>query len=105
VKDRREPVVRGPDLRSATDVVAQSYLGFLRLGPEPGTGDDAKAFTAHHAACRAALAHLEQLFKIAKLIGAPSGEADEAATIIVEARTAIAQYHEEEDRDAGEEQC
>jgi hypothetical protein len=86
------------------DVVTESYLGFLSCGPEPGTGDDAKAFVAHHAACRAALAHLEALLKIAKGMGAPPAETEEAALIIVEARTAIAQY-EEEDPDAAEDPC
>jgi hypothetical protein len=111
VKGRREPVVRGPDLRAAMDVVTESYLGFLRCGPEPGTGDDAKAFVAHHAACRAALAHLEQLLKIAKAMGTPPAETEEAAILVVEARTAIAQYEEEEqeqeeeDPDAAEDPC
>jgi hypothetical protein len=98
---RREPTVRGPDLRSAMDVVAESYLGFLRCGPEPGTGDDAKAFVAHHAACKAALAHLEALLKLGRSMGVAPAEAEEARIMVVEAREALAQF-QEDDADAGE---
>lgn len=101
---RREPVVRGPDLRSAMDVVAESYLGFVRCGPEPGTGDDAKAFAAHHAACKAALAHLDALLKLARSMGAEPAEAEEARIILVEAREAIS-HLEEDDAHGAEEQC
>jgi len=101
---RREPVVRGPDLRSAMEVVAESYLAFARCGPEPGTGDDAKAFAAHHAACKAALAHLEALLKLARSMGAEPAEAEEARIILVEAREAISRF-EEDDADGAEEQC
>jgi hypothetical protein len=99
---RREPVVRGPDLRSAMDLVAESYLGFVRCGPEPGTGDDAKAFTAHHAACKAALAHLDALVKLARTMGSAPAEAEEAAIMVIEAREALSQFQED---DSGEEQC
>jgi hypothetical protein len=99
---RREPVVRGPDLRSAMDLVAESYLGFVRCGPEPGTGDDAKAFAAHHGACKAALAHLDALVKLARTMGSAPAEAEEAAIMVIEAREALSQYQED---DAGEEQC
>lgn len=101
---RREPVVRGPDLRSAMAVVAESYLGFVRCGPEPGTGDDAKAFIAHHAACKAALAHLEALLKLARAMGTAPAEAEEARIMLVEAREAISRF-EEDDADGGAEQC
>lgn len=92
---RREPLVRGPELRHALDVVAESYLGFLRCGPEPATEDDTRAFTAHHAACRAALAHLEQLVKVARQLGADAPEIEEAAAVLVEARQAIALLDQE----------
>lgn len=101
---RREPAVRGPDLRSAMDVVAESYLGFVRCGPEAGTGDDAKAFAAHHAACKAAIAHLDSLMKLARSMGAASAEAEEARCMVVEAREALSHFGED-DADAGEEQC
>ena len=86
------------------EVVAEDYLRFLNAGPEPGTGDVAKAFLAHQAACRAALAHIEQLAKIGRLLGAEAGECDDATTILVEAREAIAAI-EEDDHHGEQEQC
>jgi len=100
--DRRVPAVRGTDLRIAMERVADGYLRFLDAGPEPGTDDDTKAFAAHHAACRAALAHLEHLLKVARAMGAEGAEVEEAATILVEAREALAQFEEEESPDAAE---
>lgn len=102
MRNRSEVTIPGPDLRSALDLVAESYLRFLRAGPEFATDDDTKAFTAHHAACRAALAHLDQLVKLAKSMGQTGPEIDEATTVLGEARSAIARY-EEEDDDAAEE--
>ena len=93
----------GPDLRGALAMVAESYLRFLHAGPDPGTGDDTKAFAGHHAACRAALAHLEHLLKLAPLMGAEGAERDEATTMLVEARHAIAAI-EEDDHHGEEEQ-
>jgi hypothetical protein len=86
------------------EVVSEGYFGFLRRGPESGTGDDAKAFIAHHTACRAALAHLDALLKFARNMGAAATEAEEARLMVVEAREALAQFRED-DADAGEEQC
>jgi len=85
------------------DVVAEGYLRFLHAGPEPATEDDTKAFTAHHAACRAALAHLVELVKLARQMSSAAPELEEAAAMLIEARTALAAY--EEDRDAEPEQC
>jgi hypothetical protein len=92
-----------PGLRSALATVADGYLRFLHTGPDPGTGDDTKAFAGHHAACRAALAHLEHLLKLAPFMGAEGAERDEATTILVEARDAIAAI-EEDDHHGEEEQ-
>ncbi len=104
MKQRREVTLRGPDLRTALDVVLEDYLRFLHAGPEPGTGDDTKAFLGHQAACRAALAHVEALVKLGRLMGAEAGTAEDAATILVEARQAIAAI-EEEDPHGEEEHC
>ena len=87
---------RGPDLRAAMDVVAEAYFRFLHDGPEPGTGDDTKAFAAHHAACRAALAHLEHLLKLARAMGDPDSGNEEATTILIEARQALSAFVEED---------
>jgi hypothetical protein len=104
VTERRDVSILGPDLRSAMALVAGEYLRFLRGGPEPATGDDTKSFASHHAACRAALAHLEHLIKLARAMGSTGAEVEEAAVVLVEAREAIAAF-KEEDLDGEEEQC
>lgn len=101
---RREAGPRGPDLRAAMEVVAEAYFRFLHGGPEPGTGDDTKAFAAHHAACRAALAHLEHLLKLARAMGDPDSGVEEATTFLIEARQALSAF-EEEDIHGEEEHC
>lgn len=101
---RREVSLRGSELRSALDVVLGDYLRFLHAGPEPGTGDDAKAFLGHQAACRAALAHLDALVKLGRALGAETNATEDTATILVEARQAIAAI-EEEDPHGEEERC
>ena len=101
---RREVVPRGPDLRAAMEVVAEEYLRFLHGGPDPGTGDDTKAFAAHHAACKAALAHLEYLLKLARAMGDPDSGVEEATTFLIEARQALSAF-DEEDLHGEEEHC
>ena len=91
-----DAIPRAPDLRAAMVVVTEEYLRFLHGGPEPGTGDDTKAFATHHAACRAALAHLEHLMKLARAAGDPDGGVAEATTFLVEARQALSAFDEEE---------
>jgi hypothetical protein len=95
---------REPDLRAAMAVVTEEYLRFLHGGPEPGTGDDTKAFAAHHAACRAALTHLEHLLKLARAMGGDDSGIAEATTFLAEARQALS-AHEEEDRHGEAEEC
>jgi hypothetical protein len=100
---RGEAMPRGPDLRAAMDVVTTAYLHFLHGGPEPGTGDDTKAFAAHHAACRAALAHLEHLLKLARAMGDPDSGVEEATTFLIEARQALSAFEEEDPHGEAEE--
>ena len=53
------------ELRRAVRKVVADYEAFVARGPAPGAQEDPKAFTAHHAAARSALAHLEHLMKLA----------------------------------------
>lgn len=99
---RRVPIVKGADMSGAMEQVVRGYMEFSRLGPERGPADPAKAFAAHHAACKAALAHLEMLMKIARTVAA-SGDSEETHAMLVEARAEIAQTPEDE-ADGGE-QC
>lgn len=102
--EAREVVPHGTALRSALDIVVNDYLRFLRGGPDPSIEDAAKAFTTHQAGCKAALSHLELLIKIGRSVGAPAIEVEEATTMLVEARAALAQSSEDL-VDAGEGEC
>lgn len=62
--------------------------------PEPG---EAKDFAQHHAACRAALNHLEALVKLARWANAAPAEAravpgDELKRLVKAAQEALADY-------------
>lgn len=73
-----------------TQAVA-SYDGFVTAQPP----DDAKGFAAHHAACRAALTHVESLVKLARWAegreapASAEGESEDIDRLIAEARSAI----------------
>lgn len=84
------------ELQEAVRLVVADYRGFLTRLPAPGTQDDPKAFTAHHAAARSALAHLEHLLKLTRS-SADADTAVEATALIAEARRSI-QAAEQEDR-------
>lgn len=60
--------------------------------------DDAKGFAAHHAACKAALAHVEAAVKLLRWAAppepaatAPDAGADDLARLIAEARAALSE--------------
>ncbi len=64
-----------------------SYQAFAAAGPN---GADAKEFAAHHAACKAALAHLDLLLKIAMITEtATVSDGDERLALLAEARAAV----------------
>jgi hypothetical protein len=88
------------ELRRTIRKVVADYEAFVSRGPAPGTHEDPKAFTAHHAAARSALAHLEHLMKLNR--GSAETEAvAEAGALIAEARRSI-QLAEQEDREGEE---
>ncbi len=79
---------------------AASYQAFAGLDPP----EDVKGFTAHHAACKAALAHLDLLAKLARWAegtaeAAPPAEPDSAARLLAEAQAALAEHADPEDDD------
>ncbi|MXP63705.1 hypothetical protein E0493_10135 [Roseomonas sp. M0104] len=102
----RRDVVAIEDLQPAIRRVVEDYNTFVAHGPAPGTHDDAKAFAAHHAAAKAALAHLEHLLKLARATGAGEEESGlaQAAALLRQARGALAEEpptEEECDADDG----
>lgn len=78
----------------------KSYDAFSGAPPP----DDAKGFTAHHAACRTALAHVDMLVKLARWAEGREAEAegrpdDDVGRLIEEARSAI-EGLDDDDEDA-----
>lgn len=67
-----------------------SYHAFAKDEPH---STDPKEFAAHHAACKAALAHLDLLLKIARITETPApgtgGTQDDRLQLVAEARVAI----------------
>ena len=85
------------DLPAAARLILQDYQDFVA-----GPADDAesKLFAARHAAARAALAHLEQVLKLASDAGTAE-EAREVAASIAEWRARMPPQEEPEADDEG----
>jgi hypothetical protein len=69
---KRKPKI-DTDIPAAVKLILDDYQAFLAGGPHAQEDGATKAFAARHAAARAALAHLEQLLKLAG--DDPPGEA------------------------------
>ena len=70
-------------------------LGSYELFSGQDAPDEAKEFTAHHNACKVAIAHIELLIKLARWADIPiEGEGCDAqlATIIQAAQSEVADY-------------
>jgi hypothetical protein len=94
---QRKPPISDAEREEAARLIMAEYFGFLRGGPPPGEGADAKAVAGRHAAGKGILAHLEQLFRTAG--GMADGEADAAETAggqLAAARAAMASLPGEE---------
>lgn len=92
------------ELRAAIRRVVADYGAFVAREPIPGAHEDPKGFAAHHAAAKSALAHLEQLLKLARasLAAAPAG--DDVQALLTQARAEIAAEGEDDDgHDTGDE--
>ena len=86
------------DLPGRVEETLAAYASFAAQ-PAP---DDAKAFAAHHAACKSALQHADLLLKLLrwadsdKAVGPEAGEGDRA-TLLARARAATSDEDGEED--------
>ena len=73
----------------------KSYDGFVEEVPPA----DVKGFAAHHAACRAALAHVEMLVKLARWAEGKEtmtdSEAEDFDRLLAEARSAVDEMDDE----------
>jgi hypothetical protein len=86
-------------LETAATRVIESYQTFMNDEPDAG---DARAFAAHHAACKAALAHLDLLMRLAKAAGVDTDAAEggeEQARLLAEAREALEGDEDSDDDD------
>ena len=85
-------------LPDAIDCALQSYRRFYA----DEMVEDAKAFTAHHTACKTAIAHIELLLKLAAWAHLPRDNKsdDTLAALLSDAQTELNKYKEEEDNDA-----
>ena len=59
-------------LPAAFEAAIESYKSFYSDTPT----DDAKSFSAHHSACKAAIAHLQLLIKLSDWVEADTSEDD-----------------------------
>lgn len=75
-RTKGRPPIPEADRDEAARLIWDGYLNFLIGGPAPGEEAEPKAFANRHAAGKAALAHLDQLYKVA---GGPASNDDAAA--------------------------
>ena len=91
------PPIPESDRDEAARLIWDGYMNFLIGGPAPGEETDPKAFAGRHAAGKAALTHLDQLYKTA---GGPTGDGaaagDSADGHLGAARAAMASLEGEE---------
>ncbi len=60
--------------------------------------DDAKGFSAHHSACKVAIAHVELLLKLARWADIGESEpADDLSAMLARAEEEVRRYHDAED--------
>ncbi|NBX65896.1 MAG: hypothetical protein EBQ96_02760 [Proteobacteria bacterium] len=94
----------GPDMRAkiaaslpdAIDFAMQSYRKFY----EREKYEDAKDFSAHHSACKTAIAHIELLLKLAAWAKLPDDDTDHGlAALLSDAEAELKRYNAEEDDD------
>jgi hypothetical protein len=83
-------------LPAAIEKALASYHAFS----DQDIPDDAKGFSAHHGACKVAIAHVELLLKLARWADIDSdsvGAANQLAAMLSTAEDEVRRYHDEED--------
>ncbi len=79
-------------LPAAIDHALQSYHSFFDQTPTK----DAKVFSAYHAACKTAVAHIELLLKLAEWADLPRGQEDNTLALLMrDAKTELERYRDE----------
>lgn len=104
MKNKKQGKRLGADMRAkiaeslphAIDFALQSYRKFYANE----TYADAKDFSAHHTACKTAIAHIELLLKLASWAKLPDEDTDdELAALLSDAEAELKKYNAEEDED------
>lgn len=96
MRKRPKPPLDTTDFAAAARRVLADYETFVAASADAGDAADAKAFAARHAAARAALAHLDQLLKLAAE-SEREEEVKSTADSLAEIRAQIASLPPEED--------
>ncbi len=82
-------------LPDAIDCALQSYRRFY--GQESSEGASAKDFSAHHSACKTAIAHIELLLKLAAWAQLPRKDEDAGlALLMADAQLELDRYNGDE---------
>lgn len=90
------------------DAIAKALTSYHRFA-DNSIPDDAKGFSAHHGACKVAIAHVELLLKLARWADLPDADSEDQNTQVIlsammeEANKKLAEYNENmEAEDEGE---
>ncbi len=96
---KRMRTLRGQIHAALPGLMEKALIGYRHFAAETQPRDP-KGFAAHHAACRAALSHMELLVRLARWAETNEGNDEEInedmAKLIAEARTALTDMVDEE---------
>ncbi len=81
------------------DAIAKALTSYHRFA-DNSIPDDPKGFSAHHGACKVAIAHVELLLKLARWADLPDADSEDQNTQVIlsammeEANKKLAEYNE-----------
>ncbi|MCB1530915.1 MAG: hypothetical protein H6853_04840 [Rhodospirillales bacterium] len=80
------------------EALTRALDSYHRFSEREAPQDDAKAFSAHHTACKVAIAHIELLLKLAKWAELPDQDSENNQSLVKalsDAEENLRHYHEE----------
>ena len=98
MNDRIEDATR-VQVASFLPAAIEKALASYHVFSDQDIPDDAKGFSAHHSACKVAIAHVELLLKLARWADVESGlpdETDRLSAMLISAAEEVRRYHTEE---------
>lgn len=84
------------------EALSRALESYHRFSKREAPQDDAKEFSAHHTACKVAIAHIELLLKLAKWAELPGKDTEKNKTLVKalsDAEKDLRHYHEENPHD------